>query len=214
MRRVTQLDGAYSVDGRAFGPFRATEDRPYLEVPDALVSALGLDLHESDPQLIAEQAQADAEEGKGIHVDQILEANASLKADLDKAGTELGEVLDAIGWTPETQLSPADLARNIRGASETNREQLALVTDRARQLESWLDEAKAERDIARTERDAAKAQADATPAALGPVTLPDGLRADLIALKGISEQRADEILGMVNAALNPAPAPAPEADPQ
>ena len=56
MRRVTQLDGAYSVDGRAFGPFRATEDRPYLEVPDALVNALGLNLHESDPQLIAQQA--------------------------------------------------------------------------------------------------------------------------------------------------------------
>lgn len=193
-RRVTEILGSVSVEGKAYGPFQATADRPWLDVPAAVADVMGWPVHESDP---SQQAQADAEEREGIHVDQILEANASLKASLDKARTELGAVLDAIGWTPETQLSPADLARNIWGASETNREQLAKATDRVRDLEAQL-----------------AAQADATPAAPGPVTLPDDLRADLIALKGISEQRADEILGMVKAALNPAPAPAPEADPQ
>jgi len=218
MRRVTQLDGAYSVDGRAFGPFRATEDRPYLEVPDALVNALGLNLHESDPQLIAQQAQADAEEG--IHVDQILEANASLKAELDHSLSLLGELAEILGWQPTSDISPAQLARNIVGGSETNRELLAKANNENRKLNDVLreksaliDSINAHRDQVEAERDAALAQI-ATTAAPGPVTLPDGLRADLIALKGISEQRADEILGMVNAALNPAPAPTPEADPQ
>lgn len=277
MIKVTSLGQTYRYQGKAYGPFQGTAERPYVEVP------LGVALASGAPEYQEPEAQADADEGEGIHVDQILQANADLKANLDGVYSERAHLVAALSkywpasierhdgedwddqWRnvviidlPTGQVSwhialtdldlfahlPRDAGRTWDGHTTGEKydrlddlaeldivtlladldrerahqaetlEQLASRQARTQELEAERDEAKRELDIARTERDAAKAQADATPAAPGPVTLPDGLRADLIALKGISEQRADEILGMVNAALNPAPAPAPEVDPQ
>lgn len=210
-RRVTEILGSVSVEGKAYGPFSATADRPYLEVPAGVADVMAWPVHDSDPSL----AQADANAGEGTHVDEILKANEDLKADLDKSREKLETLHAAIGWTPDANLSPVDMVRNIWGTAETNREQLTLITDRVRKMESELLDLRGAAKILRAERDAALAQAETqAPAATAPVILPDGLRGEIAALRGVTDQRADEIIALVTAALNPAPAAASEADPQ
>lgn len=227
MLKVLLLGQTYTRDGVAYGPFQATPDRPYLEVPAGIALASGAPLYDGTDA--PAQAEAEAGEGEGIHVDEILKANESLKADLDNSRADLDELRHAVGWAPDATVSPADLARNLRGAADTNRDLLEEATVRAQKLEGDLrdirnvvDRANADRDeaqrelaVARAERDAALAQADTQASAVpGPVTLPIDLRARIAALKNVSEAKADEIMDLLHEVLNPAPAAAPEADAQ
>lgn len=120
MRRVTDVPGTYTVQGKGYGPFSATDAEPFTEVPDALVQALGLPVHDSDPQLREERAaQAKAAaldaENDGANLDELLQANADLKADLDKAQAQVQELEAQLAAQPSAGpvALPADLRDKI-----------------------------------------------------------------------------------------------------
>lgn len=85
-RKVTSIPGVYSFQGKSYGPFEATGDRPHMEVPEEVAFALNLPLHESEvietPQAAPSPSlPADARERliaiKGVGeklADEILEA--------------------------------------------------------------------------------------------------------------------------------------------
>lgn len=91
MVKVTEVLAGYAFAGKVYGPFKGSKDKPFLEVPEALASALNLPLHESEVQAREEAAQAQAAEG-GADVEQLLQANHSLKADLDRVTKERDEL--------------------------------------------------------------------------------------------------------------------------
>lgn len=78
--KVTALGQTYKHQGKGFGPFRGTSDRPFLEVPLAVALASGA------PVYTGEEAEEGAEEGADNQ--QLLDANASLKSDLEKVTAE------------------------------------------------------------------------------------------------------------------------------
>ncbi|MBZ9712184.1 hypothetical protein [Deinococcus multiflagellatus] len=123
--KVTELARTYTKNGERFGPFKATAEQPFLEVPAAIAMASGAPVYDG------EAAEPDA----GADVEDLLQANRDLKADLDKSDAELGAVLDAMGWVPGQGIAPADLIRNIKGGAETNRQLLDQAQVRILELE-------------------------------------------------------------------------------
>lgn len=187
MRRVTRLDGSYSVDGKAFGPFQASGKAPYLEVPDALATALNLPIHESDAQLIAEQeAQADVD-ADGVDVQAILRANEDLKADVDavtqdrdRLQEELTTLHGVIGWSSDNSVSAADMVRNIWGTAETNRTELTRATNEAAALRDRVTQLEEQLAAAGTRA----ADAPQEPTTTGTALPADLAHADLLAAHG------------------------------
>lgn len=54
--KVTELLAGYSFGGVVYGPFKASQDTPFLEVPAALAAALNLPLYSDETQASAEPA--------------------------------------------------------------------------------------------------------------------------------------------------------------
>lgn len=48
MTKVIQIPGALNYEGKSYGPFEATGDIPYVEVPADMAAVMGLPLHESE----------------------------------------------------------------------------------------------------------------------------------------------------------------------
>lgn len=95
--KVMALAGAYAFEGVSYGPFQASKETPFLEVPAALAAALNLPLH-PDEVKAREEAQAEQEQdSEGISVDEILKANQDLKADFDRVTGERN------GWELEAK---------------------------------------------------------------------------------------------------------------
>ena len=90
--KVTELGQTYTRQGKSYGPFKATKDTPYLEVPLAIALGAGAPAYEGAD---VEQAQADA--GASADVEQLLKANHDLKADLDKATGERDDLRNLLG---------------------------------------------------------------------------------------------------------------------
>jgi len=101
MIKVTSLGQTYRYQGKAYGPFQGTAERPYIEVP------LGVALASGAPEYQEPEAQADAEEGEGIHADQILQANADLKFSLDGVYSERAHLVAAL-----SKLWPASIEQH------------------------------------------------------------------------------------------------------
>ena len=83
-RKVTSIPGTYSFEGKSYGPFEAANGKDFKEVPADFADALGLPLHESEVQAQAEQH----EDEDGADVQELLDANASLKSSLDTVTAE------------------------------------------------------------------------------------------------------------------------------
>ncbi|MBZ9753183.1 hypothetical protein K7W42_20310 [Deinococcus sp. HMF7604] len=229
MRRVTGLPGTYGVGGKSYGPFTPSEDQPWTEVPDALVLALNLELHDSDPLLLDEraaQAQAAAtlaeqDAQAGVEIQKLLDTNAGLKADLDAAQRERADVQQQLAHVQGQNVKLAEGFELARQEHETAKaawgtehttltDQAALNTGRLAGLEGDLREARALIDSINADREQLNAQLEqahnAPQAAPAPLTLPDTLRDQIAGLKGVSVRQADEVMDLVKAALAPAPA--------
>lgn len=142
--KVTEVRGAYAFEGTTYGPFQASKDKPFLEVPAQLATALGLPLHESEVQ--AREA-AEADDADGADVEELIRANGDLKADVDaltqdrdRTQEQLNDLHAVIGWSSDNSVSAAELIRNIQGAAETNRVQLETATNEARTLRTRVTE--------------------------------------------------------------------------
>lgn len=81
--KVTELTTTYTKGADRFGPFKASKEQPFLEVPISIALASGAPVYDGE----AAQAEQEAE-GEGTDVQVILKANQDLKADLDKVTGE------------------------------------------------------------------------------------------------------------------------------
>lgn len=79
MVKVTAMLAAYAVEGVSYGPFQATEDRPFLEVPEALANALNLPRYEEDGQTDAKDQDAHLQGNDAadvVHLREVLKRTA------------------------------------------------------------------------------------------------------------------------------------------
>lgn len=76
--KVTKIPGTYAVDGTNYGPFTASAEEPHTEVPEGLALALSLPVF--DGELFPAQDEIQPE---GAGIQELLDANHSLKEDLD-----------------------------------------------------------------------------------------------------------------------------------
>lgn len=156
--KVTELTMTYTKGADRYGPFKATADKPFIEVPLSIALASSAPVYDGE---VAQPKQA----GDSTSVDDLLQANADLKADLDRATGERD-----------------DLKNKVDGLEN------ALVLQR-KKVEEWADLANdnsakvtnltLERDKVTTELAAAQARIleleSAAPAETGnPVTPPAG----------------------------------------
>ncbi|UWX62777.1 hypothetical protein [Deinococcus rubellus] len=89
---MTNIPGAYAYEGKSYGPFSATNKKGFVEVPAELAASLNLPLHESELDPAQDEIQPE-----GADIQELLDANHSLKADLDKANSELALLQDIRG---------------------------------------------------------------------------------------------------------------------
>lgn len=88
MVKVTNIPGAYSFEGKSYGPFSATNKKEFVEVPADFAATMNLPLHES------ELAQAQDEiQPEGLDIQELLDANQSLKEELDSLRAEYHDML-------------------------------------------------------------------------------------------------------------------------
>lgn len=90
--KVTRVPGTYTLDGKNYGPFEASAQQPFLEVPEGLALALGL------PEFAGE-VQAPPVSGDDEAAVQLEEARADLgrvTAERDDLKRQLDEVRAAL----------------------------------------------------------------------------------------------------------------------
>ncbi|WP_161884058.1 hypothetical protein [Deinococcus alpinitundrae] len=122
--KVTALGQTYRYQGMAYGPFTASPETPFLEVPEGLALAVGASLY--DPELAQAQDEIQPE---GADIQELLAANESLKTALDEANTELELTrsdfikcqndLDGLK-ARVTELEAGGAAADLTGALQTN----------------------------------------------------------------------------------------------
>lgn len=117
--KVTEIVGAFASEGVSYGPFQASVDRPFIEVPAHLAAALNLPLHESEVQA-REEAQA---EGEGVVTD--AQASAALRADNDRLREERDELRAQLKYLDEDVLPEAKRQQDADRARITELEATA-----------------------------------------------------------------------------------------
>ncbi|AWN22207.1 hypothetical protein DKM44_02290 [Deinococcus irradiatisoli] len=79
--KITALGQTYRSQGKRYGPFTATAETPFLEVPEGLALATGAPIFDGE-----------VEPEVGAEIQELLDANNSLETALDKANDELSKV--------------------------------------------------------------------------------------------------------------------------
>ncbi|MFB9991229.1 hypothetical protein ACFFLM_04430 [Deinococcus oregonensis] len=202
--KVTFIQASYTFDGAAYGPFQASEAVPFLEVPEALANILSLPLYDG---AAAEEAAAEGQE--------LLEANASLKAELERVKAELDAETRKGDQAYESYVQSYDQFEVDRksfkeqlSAARTELEAArAETTERVEKLTQQaqsLDKALAERI---PEIDALKARILELeqPQSAGSVIPPDALKR-ITDVKGVGEKLAPVILAALTAPATEEPA--------
>ncbi|WP_161883854.1 hypothetical protein [Deinococcus alpinitundrae] len=92
-RKVTNIPGVYAFEGKSYGPFSATNKKEFVEVPEAFAFTLNLPLHDS------EELESEAEQGADIQ--ELLDANHSLKEELDQARAQVADLQAKLKSTHE-----------------------------------------------------------------------------------------------------------------
>lgn len=93
---VTELTTTYSKGGMRYGPFKATAEKPYLEVPASIALASGAPVYDGEP-IAAEQAELT----DSVQLDEILKANHDLKDELDKVSDERDALKESLDTADE-----------------------------------------------------------------------------------------------------------------
>lgn len=155
---VTELTTTYSKGGMRYGPFKATAEKPYLEVPASIALASGAPVYDGEP-IAAEQAELTG----SVQLDDILKANHDLKADLDAMTQERDRLQGALNSSAEQLKKAGEVGLSLtQRASEWERianEQGAEVTKLTDQL-ATAQARIAELDKVSDERDALKESLD------------------------------------------------------
>lgn len=87
--KVTAIPGGYSFEGVSYGPFEADKKTPFVEVPEALASALTLPLHEDEVKA-REAAQAEQEaDGESADTFDPVKALERVSAELPTLSAEM-----------------------------------------------------------------------------------------------------------------------------
>lgn len=193
--KVTELLAGYQFGDRVYGPFQASKDKPYVEVPAALAAALNLPLHESEVQAREEAAAQAEDDADGVDVQAILQENHNLKADVDavtqdreRLQEELTTLHGVIGWSSDSSVSAADMVRNIWGTAETNRTELTRATNEAAALRDRVTQLEEQLAAAGTRA----ADAPQEPATTGTALPADLAHADLLAAHGFTSMETLE----------------------
>lgn len=82
--RVSEMLGGYSVEGVAYGPFQATAERPYLEVPESLANSLNLPRYEESDADAEAEADADPDDNLVEALRDMADRADSLQRQLDE----------------------------------------------------------------------------------------------------------------------------------
>lgn len=94
--KVTEIKGAFAFEGKSYGPFQASKDTPFIEVPEALASALNLPLHEDEVKAReAEQAEQQASDAFDP-VSAIQRVNAELPELSEELTRQLAPIVAAL----------------------------------------------------------------------------------------------------------------------
>lgn len=131
--KVTEIVGAFASEGVSYGPFQASADRPFIEVPAHLAAALNLPLHESEVQA-SEEAQA---EGEGVITD--AQASAALRADNDRLREERDALKTFVDAAQDIFLPVA----GDHGQDEGGLEAMQRIVNERSSLKSELEQAQA-----------------------------------------------------------------------
>ncbi|GGO32697.1 hypothetical protein [Deinococcus humi] len=150
--KVTALGQTYRRDGKGFGPFRATAERPFLEVPLWVALVSGAPEYTGEPE---------ADEAEGADVQQLLDANASLKADLDQARADFAHEQQQHEKTRDGYAAYSD-AQEAKVSTLTSR--VSELEAECVDLKQKLEEADSE--ISFLKLDQSRAALDANTAAL------------------------------------------------
>ncbi|MVN88632.1 hypothetical protein GO986_18000 [Deinococcus sp. HMF7620] len=187
--KVTALGQTYRHRGEAFGPFVATPEQPFTEVPAAIQLVSGAPVYD--------EAQAPAE--PGVDIQELLDANAGLKADLDTAQREGSEAQRRFEHEQAQHEKTREGYAEFSNQYETKK--AAWETDRAALVEQ-IDQGAEQLRALEVQLAEAQNTAQVAPA---PLTLPEGLRDQIAGLKGVSVRQADEIMDLFRAALGIVP---------
>lgn len=190
--KVTALSQTYTSQGKGYGPFTATAERPYIEVP------VGIALASGAPEYDGPEAQA---EGEGVITD--AQASAALRADNDR----LREERDALNLTLAEQRTAAERLSDLLNEAGANVTNLTVERDA---LKVDLDKVKAEyQDFVQAsdrtgkeyqaERDALQARIIELEAIANKPALPMDALARLEAVNGISKALAQKALDALTA---------------
>lgn len=195
--KVTEIVGAFASEGVSYGPFQASADRPFIEVPAHLAAALNLPLHESEVQA-REEAQA---EGEGVITD--AQASAALRADNDR----LREERDALNLALSEQRAAAERLSDLlneAGANVTNltaeRDALKADLDKVKaEYEDFVQASDKTGEQYQAERDALQTRVAELEAVANKPALPMDALARLEAVNGISKVLAQKALDALTA---------------
>lgn len=170
--KITGLPSTYIWGNDKFGPFTASEEKPYVEVPASFASALGLSLYDPEPAADPEPQASEPVEGTGI--------------------TLLGQTEDALRTVLDAQAQIADLFPEFKGGdlltTEAGPHPLVEAVQEAIQARDQLQARVTELETA------ANAPAQQPQVPEGAQLLPADARERLIAIDGIGEVTADLVL--------------------
>ena len=160
-------------DGKSYGPFTATKDKPFLEVPANIALVSGAELYE-------EGAVEVASEEDGVEVERVIKANHDLAADLKAEQDKVQDLSIRLnGERGKVGQLTAQLTE-VRAEVEQFRELLAAERQYSRKLEDAItagsaEDARAalrvEQPVPEPEQEEASASADEEPQG---TPVPDG----------------------------------------
>lgn len=114
--KVTAIEGAYALDGVSYGPFQASKDKPFLEVPEALANALNLTRYEDGKD--SGKNETEQELGRW-NVSTLVEQVKSLTKERDSLKTRVAELEgEKAEWEKQRDSLLVDLSNSMKRESE------------------------------------------------------------------------------------------------
>lgn len=107
MVKVSEIRGRYSFEGRAYGPFQPSSERPFVEVPETLARALNLPLYGEKPVKAEVKAEAPAPKPAPVSSETATPLPDTFPMRSALVGAGFGTV-EAVGAATDEQLEAVD----------------------------------------------------------------------------------------------------------